>query len=191
MASRTKIIRLADCPVVPWKNGGGTTTEIALSPEGAGLDAFDWRVSMAEVASDGPFSLFPGIDRTLTVLEGEGMELRIEGREPVMLGQGSDPVAFPGDVPTSAVLKKGPIRDLNVMTRRGRFRHHVRCVRTSADFSDIWTDIALMLFVGPDPEGGRRISGEVTINKRFYGASHAIELQNGASCYLVCIDSIS
>ena len=191
MASRTKIIRLADCPVVPWKNGGGTTTEIALSPEGAGLDAFDWRVSMAEVASDGPFSLFPGIDRTLTVLAGEGMELRIEGREPVMLGQGSDPVAFPGDVPTSAVLKKGPIRDLNVMTRRGRFRHHVRCVRTSAELQDVlWADIAIMLAVHPTESGPMMVS-DIVMNEHFEASSYATELRDEASCYLVCIDRIA
>ena len=56
--------------VMPWKNGGGTTIEIAVSPHGAGLDDFDWRVSMAHVASHGPFSLFPNIDRTLAVLSG-------------------------------------------------------------------------------------------------------------------------
>jgi len=60
-----KILRSADHKRMPWKNGGGETVEIAISPQGAGLADFDWRVSMATVASDGPFSVFPGIDRTL------------------------------------------------------------------------------------------------------------------------------
>src|SRR5580704_9253002 len=65
---------------MPWKNGGGETTEIAVAPEGAGLDALDWRVSMARVATDGPFSAFPSIDRTLSVLAGVGIALAIAGR---------------------------------------------------------------------------------------------------------------
>ncbi len=66
---------------MPWKNGGGVTVEIAIHPQGASVDDFDWRVSMATVASDGPFSVFPGIDRTLSVLEGDGILLDVEGRK--------------------------------------------------------------------------------------------------------------
>lgn len=111
---------------MPWKNGGGETIEIAVFPEGASLSEFDWRVSMATVASDGPFSAFPGIDRTLSILEGNGMTLLIEGREPAPLTQAAAPLAFPADVATSANLIDGTIVDLNVMTRRGRLTHHVR-----------------------------------------------------------------
>ncbi|MFB2565122.1 HutD family protein [Rhizobium sp. IMFF44] len=113
---------------MPWKNGGGETVEIAISPEGAGLADFDWRVSMATVATDGPFSVFPGIDRTLSILEGEGMILFIEGRAPDRLTQASEPLSFAADAPTSATLIDGTITDLNVMTRRGRFTHSVRRV---------------------------------------------------------------
>jgi environmental stress-induced protein Ves len=121
-----RILRAADYRSMPWKNGGGVTTEIAVSPEGAGLEDFDWRISMAKVASDGPFSLFPGIDRTLAVLEGEGIALDIAGRAPLTLGCGSDPLSFPADGATEARLVAGPITDLNVMTRRSRNDHHVR-----------------------------------------------------------------
>src|SRR4029453_7140835 len=54
----------------PWKNGAGRTTEIAVHPAGAGLDAFAWRVSIASVERNGPFSAFPGIDRTIVLLDG-------------------------------------------------------------------------------------------------------------------------
>jgi hypothetical protein len=110
---------------MPWKNGGGETTEIAASPEGAGLDAFDWRVSMARVDGDGPFSLFPGIDRTLAILDGEGLRLAIEGRDPVELTRATAPLAFPADAPTGSILLGGPVTDLNVMTRRTMARHEL------------------------------------------------------------------
>ncbi|NEI70696.1 HutD family protein [Rhizobium lusitanum] len=126
-----KLLRASDHKRMPWKNGGGETVEIAVSPDGAGLAEFDWRVSMATVASDGPFSVFPGIDRTLSILEGEGMTLFIEGRAPERLTQASAPLPFAADAPTSATLIDGTITDLNVMTRRGRFTHSVR--RVSVD----------------------------------------------------------
>jgi uncharacterized protein len=110
---------------MPWKNGGGVTTEVAVSPAGAGLDDFDWRVSMARVASGGPFSGFTGVDRTLAVLSGEGIVLDIAGQPAATLTKASAPLAFPADVTTSAALIAGPITDLNVMTRRGRMTHKV------------------------------------------------------------------
>jgi environmental stress-induced protein Ves len=140
-----RIIRAGDCKTSPWKNGGGSTTEIAIGPAGASLEAFDWRISMARVASDGPFSDFAGIDRTLAVVKGNGLVLTTGKDAPVMLSSGSDPVSFPGDTPTSARLTAGEITDLNVMTRRGRFRH--RLVRidksTPCEFGD--NDIAVVL----------------------------------------------
>ncbi|AGB72885.1 MULTISPECIES: HutD/Ves family protein [Rhizobium] len=120
-----KLLRASDHKRMPWKNGGGETVEIAVSPDGAGLADFDWRVSMATVATDGPFSVFPGIDRTLSILDGEGMTLFIEGRTPERLTQASEPLPFAADAPTSATLINGTITDLNVMTRRGRYAHRV------------------------------------------------------------------
>jgi environmental stress-induced protein Ves len=106
----------------PWKNGGGVTTDVLVRPDGAGLDGFDARVSIAEVASSGPFSLFPGIDRSTAVLAGAGLDLTIAGRR-VRLGPDDAPLAYPGDVPAAADLVAGPVADLNVMTRRGVLRH--------------------------------------------------------------------
>ena len=107
----------------PWKNGGGVTREIAASPRGAGMDAFDWRVSIAEVASDGPFSVFPEIDRTLTILSGDGIALEVDGQPHELLP--GRPFGFPGDSPASARLLGGPVTDLNVMSRRGKVAHQV------------------------------------------------------------------
>lgn len=101
----------------PWKNGGGQTAEIAVSPAGADFAGFDWRISTAIVASDGPFSLFPDVDRVLAVLEGGPMRLDIAGQSHVLTAD-SLALAFPGDVPSAAELTEGPILDFNVMTRR-------------------------------------------------------------------------
>jgi environmental stress-induced protein Ves len=124
-----RVVRNADLVRVPWKNGGGTTAEVAAFPEAAGFDAFGWRVSMADVASDGPFSAFPGIDRTLIVVEGAGLELDVEGAS-YRLDASSPKLSFSGDDATIGRLLAGPIRDLNVMTRRGRFRHRTRFVES-------------------------------------------------------------
>jgi environmental stress-induced protein Ves len=123
-----KIIRARDCRTTPWKNGGGSTTEIAVAPAGASLDNFDWRVSLAQVASDGPFSDFPGIDRSLAVVKGEGLVLTIGQHAPLTLSRGSEPISFPGDVAASARLTAGEITDLNVMTRRRHFGHRMQRV---------------------------------------------------------------
>lgn len=121
-----RIIRAADCKVMPWKNGGGTTTEIAVSPEGASLDNFDWRISMAHVAQDGPFSAFPGIDRTLCVLTGNGIRLAFGDGAAVMLERASGPYFFAADRAVDGELIDGEIDDLNVMSRRGRWQHEVQ-----------------------------------------------------------------
>ncbi|MDJ1159080.1 HutD family protein [Chelatococcus sp. SYSU_G07232] len=121
-----RIIRSADYRRMPWKNGGGETVEIAVSPPGATLDAFDWRISMAKVAASGPFSLFPGIDRTLAVLDGAGIVLAIDGQRDVRLDRASAPHAFPADVACEGRLVDGGIEDLNVMSRRGALRHRLR-----------------------------------------------------------------
>lgn len=127
MASR--VIRAADLARVPWKNSGGTTAEVAAFPAGTDLDGFGWRISMADVASDGPFSVFPGIDRTLIVAEGDGIELIVEGVPYRLEGSGAK-LSFSGDDSTAGKLLSGPIRDLNVMTRRGHFRHRTRILES-------------------------------------------------------------
>jgi environmental stress-induced protein Ves len=119
------ILRASDHRQMPWKNGGGVTTEIAIAPPGASVGDFDWRISMATVASDGPFSRFDGIDRTLTVLSGEGLELGVESAPLLRLIPAGKPYPFPGDMAASARLLAGPVTDFNVMTRRRHWTHSV------------------------------------------------------------------
>ncbi|MEY2618152.1 MAG: hypothetical protein RL522_1154 [Pseudomonadota bacterium] len=117
-------------PAMPWKNGGGVTREIVCWPPGAGLDDFDWRVSIATIASDGPFSAFPGIDRVITLLEGGGVHMASEGGAiDHRLDTPLQPYAFPGEATVQARLLAGECEDFNVMTRRASCRADVQVLR--------------------------------------------------------------
>ncbi|ODT65206.1 MAG: hypothetical protein ABS75_32405 [Pelagibacterium sp. SCN 63-23] len=131
MSSPWQVIPWSSHTGRPWKNGGGATTELAAWPDGAGLDDFEWRVSVADVASDGPFSHFPGRDRTLFLIDGAGLELSIGGAV-LTLDLSQRRAAFPGDAPTHGRLLAGPIRDLNVMTRRDGWRHDATLLGSGA-----------------------------------------------------------
>ncbi|MEH3035550.1 MAG: HutD family protein [Sphingomonas adhaesiva] len=100
-----------------WKNGGGTTEEVCRSPL-VGMP--DWRVSIATIAQDGPFSRFDDLDRHLAVLSGR-LLLQGLGHGPVLLEPGSAPVRFPGSAPVLARPLGGHAIALNLMTGRGRF----------------------------------------------------------------------
>ena len=146
---QAKVIRNHDLVRVPWKNGGGTTAQVAAFPEESGFESFGWRLSMADVGSDGAFSPFPGIDRTLVLVEGDGLELDVEGVAH-RLDRTSPKLSFSGDDATTGRLVAGPIRDLNVMTRRGEFRHRTRFVRSGvALLSEDTTAAFLVPFDGP------------------------------------------
>ncbi|MFJ2113364.1 HutD family protein [Streptomyces sp. NPDC087850] len=130
------VLRWSAYRSMPWKNGGGTTREVAsgtvrapLAPAGP-ADGFDWRMSIADVDTGGPFSAFPGIDRVITLVEGEGMVLTVDGT-PHPVGPLS-PFAFSGDATTDCRLDAGAVRDMNVMTRRGRATARVRIVTVAA-----------------------------------------------------------
>jgi uncharacterized protein len=100
---------------VPWRNGRGVTREIAVCPGGA--DDFLWRLSIADVAADGPFSAFPGYRRVITVLTGAGMRLTVDGA--VHDIGPLEPFEFDGGAQTTCTLPGGPITDLNLIVRAG------------------------------------------------------------------------
>lgn len=146
-----KHLRASDYRQMAWKNGGGSTAEIAVHPDHAGMDDFDWRISMAHVASDGPFSRFVGIDRTLTLLDGNGIRLRVEETEYSIIP--SSPVlSFQGDQDTEAWLNDGPITDLNVMTRRGKYQHNVQPMHysTRTEFALPTSDFTVIVSLADD-----------------------------------------
>ncbi|BAI76037.1 hypothetical protein AZL_d02110 (plasmid) [Azospirillum sp. B510] len=115
MASITRLTP-ADHRRVPWKNGGGVTTELAVEPTADGR--FAWRVSIADVVEPGPFSAFPGYDRLIAVVEGDGMRLSVDGAPPVERRRLDPAFAFPGEAPVWCEPTAGPIRDVNLMLDR-------------------------------------------------------------------------
>ena len=117
----TETIALRRIAPQPWKNGAGLTRELAVAPA---PDGFDWRLSIAEVARDAPFSAFPGIDRCIVLLDGAGMALRLpQCVHPLV--QPFTAFEFSGDDAVDARLVDGPTTDFNVMVRRGRWRAEV------------------------------------------------------------------
>lgn len=125
-----RLIAFADLIPAPWKNGGGSTTELVVFPPGAGFEDFTWRVSLASIAASGPFSRFEGVDRSLALVEGEKLALTVDG-EKLTLEPADAPLRFTGEAQVAARVD-GVTTDFNVMTRRGRCRHALRRVDLSS-----------------------------------------------------------
>ncbi|MGI2130647.1 HutD/Ves family protein [Shewanella baltica] len=148
MNNSIQLIRYQDCPSTPWKNGGGSTKQLLISPINAGLTEFDYRISIASISSNGPFSSFIGIDRQLVILEGDGVELSIKSHEGTKqinsLGAGEkiprdtdtteykrltpadSPFCFAGETSITSQLLGSDVIDFNVMTKRGVFKAHTQ-----------------------------------------------------------------
>jgi hypothetical protein len=187
-----RVIRAADCKKMPWKNGGGETTEIAVSPDGASVDNFDWRLSMATVASSGPFSLFAGIDRTLAVLDGDGLSLTVGGMGTTELIAGSAPLSFPGDAPAVARLIGGTVTDLNIMTRRGRLGHTMRRLEVAGVVELSVTAPELLVFCHSGSchiaNGDQAAMLDVADTACFAGSSRSLRIETPASTRLFLIE---
>jgi uncharacterized protein len=125
--------RRDDLVAQPWKNGGGLTREIVSWPPGSTVSHFEWRISIAHIASCGLFSVFPGVDRVITLLEGAGVALKaVDDSVDHRLDQPLQPFAFKGEVPIQANLLGPDCHDFNVMTRRSACSASVQVLNRSA-----------------------------------------------------------
>ena len=137
-------LRESDYRRMRWKNGGGWTTELYSQPLHDSGEEFGWRVSIADIESDGAFSTFPQCDRWIALLEGNGMRLEFDGAPTAMLDQRLDFVHFSGDVRTGGSLIDGPVRDFNLIARRDLWQCEVRhrplvgSMLFAASAADIW-----------------------------------------------------
>jgi environmental stress-induced protein Ves len=122
-----RILTPADYTTTAWKNGGGETTEIARAPHPTGGAEFAWRLSKAPILVDGPFSTYPGIERTTTIIEGAGLDLALEDGSHIAL-EPDRPRSFDGAMPAHGRLRAGRVRAFNVMTARGLWRADVQVV---------------------------------------------------------------
>lgn len=147
------VIRAAELVASPWKNGGGVTREIAshvpsARVDGGALDAFAWRVSVADVATAGPFSRFDGVDRTLVLLSGAGMlldERAEQGNDghTHALTKPLDVARFRGEAAIDARLVDGATRDFNLMVRRNAATGTLDVVRGGSQRT-LNADVALL-----------------------------------------------
>jgi environmental stress-induced protein Ves len=122
--TRLSLLSPSDYQRTRWKNDGGWTTEIARSADDSSA-GFRWRISIAEIERDGPFSSFPGIARDLLLLDGNGIELDIDDAPPRRLARRFERVHFEGEARVDCRLLAGPTRDYNVMARRDAVRADV------------------------------------------------------------------
>ncbi len=137
------IIRAADLRPEPWKNGGGITREIRSMRTDRGIG---WRLSMADVETDGPFSLFADMHRILTVIDGEGLVL--EGPDQRLVARCCEPVSFPGDVALDCQLTRGPVRDFNVIFRPDLFDISVSVLASEMEVDlDVQANETVVIFV--------------------------------------------
>lgn len=127
---------------MPWKNGGGRTRGVAVYPPGAGMDDFLWRVSVAEIAQTGPFSLFPGIERQLVLLDGSGVVLELP-EESHRLSKPFQALRFAGETPVRCAPVDGRCQALNVMTRRGGAEARLKVSHGAHPIADV---VGLHLF---------------------------------------------
>ncbi|MDR6416468.1 HutD family protein [Pseudarthrobacter sulfonivorans] len=126
-----EIIRFAELRSEPWRNGGGVTRELASHPKAASAQdgAWDWRVSIADLTKAGDFSAFPGMERVLTVVDGELLLLTVDGAEHPL--EKYRPFRFSGDAAAHGALPTGDIRNLNVITRAGSFKGFTSIIELS------------------------------------------------------------
>jgi len=145
----TTRFELAALPWQAWKNGAGRTREIAVEPPQAGYDEFGWRLSVAELERDAPFSAFAGVDRCIVLISGDGLLLRSgDGRVEHRLER-LEPFCFDGAQPLQATLLGGACSDFNVMTRRGQWRQEVQCLTAPASLPA--ADVLLVLALAGAP----------------------------------------
>lgn len=141
-------IRARDYRERPWKNGGGLTREIAVAFSDDTSQHVLWRVSLATIDRDGPFSEFRGYDRTIVALDEDPVELNIDGKA-VVLERGA-PHEFRGESKVACRLRGSATRDLNAMTLRDTFVHDVEIVTSVQRFVLDEDEIAFVYAIDGD-----------------------------------------
>ncbi|MBJ8480912.1 HutD family protein [Acinetobacter pittii] len=137
-----ELIRADQYTKMLWKNGAGFTLEIARSQ---GEADFDWRISMADVTTSGPFSLFPNKQRIISVLDGQGMVLHVDDLPAKTLNQG-DIFAFHGESQVQSELCDGAIRDLNLIYDPAKFRARFQWLNDAAEQAFISSADLIFIF---------------------------------------------
>ncbi|MEO3865382.1 HutD/Ves family protein [Rheinheimera fenheensis] len=127
-----------------WQNGGGVTHQLCRQDDEQGLL---WRLSIAEVASDGPFSRFDHIDRIIMLLEGSGFRLHGVADSPKLLDTPLVPFAFAGETPIHCTLINGAVRDFNLMTRRAAVKPQLQVLSIGSEAQTLALSAQTLIYV--------------------------------------------
>ncbi len=187
---------------MPWKNGGGSTTELAVFPPQAGMEDFVWRLSRASVHVNGPFSDFPQVDRSLAILSGDGLILHGDSERKsstsITLTSADLPYQFAGETPIFAELCSGPVVDLNLMTRRDICQHFMQKL-TGGEHYVLATDAQQLLLYcaagNASVTGGEPMqTGDLILKEEEHergGIDLHVVAQEGAVLYLMRISFLN
>ncbi|MBC7419232.1 MAG: HutD family protein [Bdellovibrio sp.] len=131
---KTTLLKKDDYKRMPWKNGLGTTTQILIDPPQSSIaENFNWRLSSADVATNGLFSTYLGYDRFLTVLDGQGFNLKIQDK--VLEIKKHEVIKFSGDAIVNCELIDGKITDLNFIFKSDFKNVHFKIFKSSQNFN--------------------------------------------------------
>ena len=187
-----KIIKASDYRIMPWKNGLGTTVEIAIEPADAKAGGdFNWRLSVATIGASGPFSAFPGYDRVLVPLSGGTVELHHGNAAGTSVLKPFEPYLFKGEWETQCNLDAEVARDFNVMTKRSWGKAQVdskslasdekTTIASAADYFFIFCIDAPLRFQLPNMQEDSILDTEesLTIVNPQPGNAFKVEVKNG------------
>jgi environmental stress-induced protein Ves len=155
-----QIIPATDFITMPWKNGGGVTHEILKHEDNGQLL---WRLSIAEVSSDGPFSIFAGLSRILTVILGEGLALSAPHTE--LSAMPLVPLAFSGDWPITSTRRSPVVEDFNVIFDDSRVAVNVKVWRAGVSVDVLGDDggVAIFLLLGTSEIAGQILTPKTVL----------------------------
>lgn len=133
----TSITWIRHCDFVRgrWPNGAGTSWLIAASPAGSVLPNCNWQLATALIERSAPFSVLPGIDRVITLLDGPGFRLTVAGQPDIHVDQTCVPKTFPGDRPAECHVHSGSSTVLNLLFARAELRANVEVIAETRSFS--------------------------------------------------------
>ncbi|MDH4570282.1 HutD family protein [Pseudomonas sp. BN414] len=188
--TQSRLLRAADYPRMPWKNGAGSTLEIARDA-GDGLDGFGWRLSIADVGESGGFSAFTGYQRVITVLEGAGMRLAVDGQQSRDL-TALDAFAFDGGSTVHCELIDGPIRDFNLIYSPQRYAARLQWLRVDGEHKLFSAASTLLLFAAEpgvsltfDGQRSEVLGQHDCLHLETTGALAELKLDGTAACCLI------
>lgn len=156
-----KIIRHQDLHEGRWRNGLGVSWDIAS--DSSGTEDFGWRLSLARIDRDVPFSVYPGVDRIFTLVEGGGVDLDLDGIGTLAVHRPCIPHPFPCDVATHCRLLAGPCRALNLFTRRGGWSASAEVLSSGAEITHDGLILLYSLSGVSDVNGAALAEGDAAV----------------------------